>query len=55
MKSPEDAARGIFVKNYIAQSQVFTLCAVALAYPVVALLRARRIALAALLYRTAAR
>jgi O-antigen ligase len=49
MKPPADAARGIFVKNYIDQSQEFTLCAVALAYPVVALLRARRIALAMLL------
>ena len=49
MKPPVDAARGIFVKNYIDQSQEFTLCAVALAYPVVALLRARRIALAMLL------
>jgi O-antigen ligase len=49
MKPPADAARGIFVKNYIDQSQEFTLCAVALAYPVVALLRARRIALAVLL------
>jgi O-antigen ligase len=49
MKPPADAARGIFVKNYIDQSQEFTLCAVALAYPVVALLRARRVALAMLL------
>jgi O-antigen ligase len=48
MKPPEQASRGIFVKNYIAQSQEFTLCAVALAYPVVALLRAKRIALAVL-------
>jgi O-antigen ligase len=35
--------RGIFVKNYIDQSQEFALCAVALAYPVVTLLRAKRI------------
>ncbi|WGS23856.1 MULTISPECIES: O-antigen ligase family protein [unclassified Bradyrhizobium] len=41
--------RGIFVKDYINQSQEFTLCAVALAYPIVILLRARRIALAVLL------
>jgi hypothetical protein len=34
--------RGIFVKNYIDQSQEFVLCAVALAYPVVILLRARK-------------
>jgi O-antigen ligase len=32
--------RGIFVKNYIDQGQEFALCAVALAYPIVALLRA---------------
>jgi hypothetical protein len=43
------AERGIFVKDYINQSQEFTLCAVALAYPIVTLLRAKRIALAALL------
>jgi O-antigen ligase len=41
--------RGIFVKNYIAQSQEFALCAVALAYPVVMLLRAGRTRLAVLL------
>jgi O-antigen ligase len=41
--------RGIFVKNYIDQSQEFALCAVALAYPVMTLLRANRIKLAALL------
>jgi O-antigen ligase len=40
---------GIFVKNYIDQGQEFTLCAVALAYPIVAFLRANRIWLAALL------
>jgi O-antigen ligase len=40
---------GIFVKNYIDQGQEFTLCAVALAYPIVTLLRANRIWLAALL------
>jgi O-antigen ligase len=34
--------RGIFVKNYIDQSQEFTLCAVALAYPVGLLLRQKR-------------
>jgi O-antigen ligase len=44
-----DPQRGIFVKNYIDQSQEFTLCAVALAYPVILLLRARRIWLALLL------
>jgi O-antigen ligase len=44
-----DPQRGIFVKNYIDQSQEFALCAVALAYPVITLLRARRIWLALLL------
>ena len=37
--SPGRAERGIFVKNYIDQSQEFALCAVALAYPVITLLR----------------
>jgi O-antigen ligase len=41
--------RGIFVKNYIAQSHEFALCAVALAYPVMMLLRAGRTRLALLL------
>jgi O-antigen ligase len=45
----EPMGRGIFVKNYIAQSQEFALCAVALAYPIIMLLQARRIALALLL------
>jgi O-antigen ligase len=49
LKSGADAERGIFVKNYIDQSQEFALCAVALAYPVVMLLRAKRIWLAVLL------
>jgi O-antigen ligase len=40
---PKDfAERGIFVKDYIDQSQEFALCAVALAYPVINLLRTRR-------------
>jgi O-antigen ligase len=43
------AERGIFVKNYIDQSQEFALCAVALAYPIIALLRTKRNLLAALL------
>jgi hypothetical protein len=38
--------RGIFVKNYIDQSQEFALCAVALAYPVM-MLRANQDALGA--------
>jgi len=48
-KPVEEAARGIFVKNYIDQSQEFALCAVALAYPVISLLRAKKIRLALLL------
>jgi O-antigen ligase len=40
---------GVPVKNYIDQSQEFALCAMALAYPIIALLRAKRIFLAALL------
>jgi O-antigen ligase len=43
------AAYGVPVKNYIDQSQEFALCAVALAYPIATLLRARRFLLAALL------
>jgi O-antigen ligase len=35
-----DATYGVPVKNYIDQSQEFALCAVALAYPVITLLRA---------------
>jgi O-antigen ligase len=46
---PDTLERGIFVKNYIDQSQEFTLCAVALAYPIVMLLRQRRFWLAGLL------
>ena len=42
LKPNGDAGRGIFVKNYIDQSQEFALCAVALIYPVVALLRAKQ-------------
>ena len=49
LKSAGDAERGIFVKNYIDQSQEFALCAVALAYPIITLLRAKRIWLAGLL------
>jgi O-antigen ligase len=44
-----DAERGIFVKNYIDQSQEFALCAVALAYPVITFLREKRTWLAVLL------
>ena len=37
LKAPGEPGdgRGIFVKNYIAQSQEFALCAVALAYPII--------------------
>jgi O-antigen biosynthesis protein WbqV len=49
LKPQRDAARGIFVKNYIDQSQEFALCAVALAYPIVVALVEKRIRLAALL------
>jgi O-antigen ligase len=48
-RGPYLAVNGIFVKNYIDQGQEFTLCAVALAYPIVAFLRAKRIWPAALL------
>jgi hypothetical protein len=44
-----EAEYGVPVKNYIDQSQSFALCAVALAYPVITLLRANRILLAAAL------
>jgi O-antigen ligase len=37
------AERGIFVKNHIAQSQEFALCAVVLLYPIAALLRKMRV------------
>jgi O-antigen ligase len=43
------AEYGVPVKNYIDQSQEFALCAVVLAYPVITLLRARKIVPAALL------
>jgi O-antigen ligase len=46
---PEAEARGIFVKNYIDQSQEFALCAVALAYTIMTFLGTNRIRLAALL------
>ncbi len=49
LKAPGYDSRGVFVKNYIDQSQEFALCAVALAYPIAAMLRAKRLALALLL------
>jgi O-antigen ligase len=43
LKRPDQAGgRGIFIKNYIAQSQEFALCAVALAYPIFNLVLAKR-------------
>jgi O-antigen ligase len=44
-----EAEYGVPVKNYIDQSQSFALCAVALAYPIITLLRANRILPAAVL------
>jgi O-antigen ligase len=44
-----EAEYGVPVKNYIDQSQSFALCAVVLAYPIVILLRAKRILPAMLL------
>jgi O-antigen ligase len=41
--------RGIFVKDYINQSQEFALCALALAYPAVTMLRAGRTGMAVVL------
>jgi O-antigen ligase len=49
LKAAGYGSRGVFVKNYIDQSQEFALCAVALAYPIAAMLRARRLPLALLL------
>lgn len=49
LKAKDVPSHGIFVKNYIDQSQEFALCAVALAYPIVMLVGAKRIALAVLL------
>nr|WP_249809525.1 MULTISPECIES: O-antigen ligase family protein [unclassified Bradyrhizobium] len=46
---PGDIERGIIVKNHIDQGQEFTLCAVALAYPIVMLVRENRYWLAGLL------
>ena len=50
LKAKEVASPGVFVKNYIDQSQEFALCAVVLAYPVLSLLRARRFVPALLLF-----
>ena len=45
----EPIARGIFVKNYIDQSQEFVLCTVVLAFPIITLLRDGKIRQALLL------
>jgi O-antigen ligase len=47
-------ASGVAVRNYIDQSQEFALCAMALAFPVMSLLRANRVWLAVLLAAIAA-
>jgi O-antigen ligase len=49
LKATDVASRGIFVKNYIDQSQEFALCAVVLTYPIIMLLRARKLLPALLL------
>jgi len=49
LKVASAASAGVPVKNYIDQSQEFALCAVALAYPVILLLRTNRMWQAALL------
>ncbi len=49
LKPVAEAERGIFVKNYIDQSQEFALCAVALVYPIIRLLQANRLWLAMML------
>jgi O-antigen ligase len=48
-RGPYLPIKGVFVKNYIDQGQELSLCAVALAYPVMRLLREKRIKLALLL------
>ncbi|EJN13648.1 lipid A core-O-antigen ligase-like enyme [Bradyrhizobium sp. YR681] len=48
-RGPYQVESGIAVRNYIDQSQEFALCALALVYPVVALVRQGRIRIAALL------
>jgi O-antigen ligase len=49
LKAPGYDSRGVFVKNYIDQSQEFALCAVALAFPIATMLRERKLWLALLL------
>jgi O-antigen ligase len=55
LKTPgEPMDRGIFVKNYIDQSQEFLLCTVVLAFPIITLLREGKIRYALLLTLVAA-
>jgi O-antigen ligase len=55
LKRPDEpGGHGIFVKNYIAQSQEFVLCTVVLAFPIITLLRAGKIRQALLLTVVAA-
>ena len=49
LKPLSERTCGVFVKNYIDQGQEFSLCAVALAFPVMTLLKAQRRLLAGLL------
>jgi O-antigen ligase len=42
LKPPDNNIRGVFVKNYIDQSQEFALCAVALIYPFMRSVRAEK-------------
>jgi O-antigen ligase len=53
LKARDVASPGVFVKNYIDQSQEFALCAVVLAFPVLSALMARRFALALVLFAVA--
>jgi O-antigen ligase len=54
LKAAGQDSRGIFVKNYIDQSQEFTLCAAALVYPALEFFRARRAGIVLLLCALAA-
>ncbi|MCK1735774.1 O-antigen ligase family protein [Bradyrhizobium sp. 138] len=47
-RGPYKVESGIAVRNYINQSQEFALCALALVYPIVLLLRQRRVGIAVL-------
>jgi O-antigen ligase len=55
LKRPDEpGGHGIFVKNYIAQSQEFALCAVVLIFPIITLLREGRLRPALLLMAVSA-